>query len=441
MGAVIDPTTSAHKIAEYVDRHRDACLDVVRELLTAAARGDRAVQECVAGRLEALGCAVDIIGHGPGACVGGEFSEPEAPAPSELVSVVGTHRGRSDGHSGARSLALFAHADIEPPPQDAGTAVFEPRIAGGRLYGWGVADDLSGVGMMLAALQAMRGAGAPPAGTVHIVSTVSKHRARGMAAVIDRGYRADAAVYVHPAESGFGLEDIKAATPGLLRFGITVAGGEPPTREPAHTPVRHRGVDAVDGAMRVIEALRALDERRGRTVRHAAIEAAAGRATNLLIAHVRGGDPQRLHRMADQCVVAGSVSMPPGEAVSEVQAQITAAIAEATRDHPSLAQHQPEIRWLEGTPGGEVPLDHPLYDALRRAIEAVTGQTPRPNVLHASSDIRHPILRGIPCVGFGSLAGGLAQAGGRDEWIDVDDYLRGVHVAARLIGDWCGYGV
>ena len=35
---------------------------------------------------------------------------------------------------------------------------------------------------------------------------------------------------------------------------------------------------------------------------------------------------------------------------------------------------------------------------------------------------------GVPCVGFGSRSGNLAQNGLADEWIDLDDFHRMVDV-------------
>ena len=54
-----------------------------------------------------------------------------------------------------------------------------------------------------------------------------------------------------------------------------------------------------------------------------------------------------------------------------------------------------------------------------------------------------PILRGFAWVGAGlwltlapALAGDLTQAGGHDEWVDVDDYIRAIKICAKIIVDW-----
>ncbi len=59
--------------------------------------------------------------------------------------------------------------------------------------------------------------------------------------------------------------------------------------------------------------------------------------------------------------------------------------------------------------------------------------------MHTSSDIRNPIVqKGIPTVGLGPLGGDLAQNGRTDEWVDIEDFVRGVKVTAGVIVGWCG---
>ena len=59
---------------------------------------------------------------------------------------------------------------------------------------------------------------------------------------------ADAAVYLHPAESGMGLKDIKAVTYGTLDFHITVPGRLPDTLEPGHAASFHLSINPIDKA-------------------------------------------------------------------------------------------------------------------------------------------------------------------------------------------------
>ena len=41
-------------------------------------------------------------------------------------------------------------------------------------------------------------------------------------------------------------------------------------------------------------------------------------------------------------------------------------------------------------------------------------------------------------MGLGPLGGDLAQNGRTDEWVDIDDFVRGVKVTAGVIVGWCG---
>jgi acetylornithine deacetylase len=85
----------------------------------------------------------------------------------------------------------------------------------------------------------------------------------------------------------------------------------------------------------------------------------------------------------------------------------------------------------------EVAGDHPLYQTVYGAIVRVTGVEPKVNPLHSASDIKNPkLFSNIPTVGIGPLAGGLTQAGGHDEWVDVEDYIRAIKICAQIIVDW-----
>ncbi|NYZ16485.1 M20/M25/M40 family metallo-hydrolase [Azospirillum sp. RWY-5-1] len=423
------------------DETRDGAIGLLRGLIAATALGETAVQERVAAELRALGCTVESVRYRPADVpMVEEFASDHAIDAGERVSVVGRLPGSG---AGGRSLVLFAHPDGEPPA-DTQRWERDPFIGvmeGGRLYGWGVADDLAGVAAMVEGLRLLLEAGIQPAGDVIIASTPSKRHARGVSALLHGGLTADAALYLHPAESGAGLSEVKAFAAGQLDFRITVVGRPPATTEPHQTGFAHRAVNPVDKAMLVWKALRDLDERRGLSVRHPRLQAAVGRSTNLMVTHMACGEPERLSRVADRCVLGGAVSFPPPERLADVQAAIAAAVAEAAAGDPWLAEHPPVIHWDAGVTGAEVPEDHALWRTVSGVMQAVTGRPPHVNPMHTSSDIRNPMVqKGIPTVGLGPLCGDLTQTGGHDEWVDVDDYLRCVTATAGIIATWCGAG-
>jgi acetylornithine deacetylase/succinyl-diaminopimelate desuccinylase-like protein len=47
------------------------------------------------------------------------------------------------------------------------------------------------------------------------------------------------------------------------------------------------------------------------------------------------------------------------------------------------------------------------------------------------------LIAGIPNVAFGPLAGDFATTGGKDEWVDVEDYICSIKVLVKIIIAWC----
>jgi acetylornithine deacetylase len=410
----------------------------LRELIALQQQGEAAVQAHVAAAFAALGCKVENRRYRPADVVlREEFAAEAAMAAEEREAVL----ARLPGTGGGRSVIFFAHPDGEAFQPNHGWKhdPFVGEIANGRLHGWGVSDDLAGVATMVAALRVLHAAGLKPKGEVICASTPSKRHARGVHALLHGGVTADAAVYLHPAESGIGMREVKALASGQLVFRVIVPGRLPPTQEPGHAAFAHLAVNPTDKAMVVLAALRALDARRGARVHHPALDAAVGRSTNLLVGDIRSLGDGRATRVAPAVQLSCALAFPPGEKLADVQAELLAAITEAAQADDFLRDNPPRVELLSGVTGAEVTLDHPLWIETHAAVLRGTGTAPEINPLHTSSDIRNPMVQsGIPCVGLGPLCGDLTQNGGRDEWVDVADYQRGVAVVAALIAGWCG---
>ncbi|WP_164854916.1 M20/M25/M40 family metallo-hydrolase [Devosia sp. 1566] len=429
---------SLNKIDAAVAAGRDTIVDFLRQLLSQSRNGEEAVQAWLAAQSEALGCTVTTQRYRPADIpMVAEFAGERAIDTGERASVLAHLPGSGEG----RSVIFFAHPDSEPFVEPHGWShdPFAGETENGRLYGWGLADDLAGIAAMVQAVAVLKAAGLKPAGDVYLASTPSKRHARGVSALLHSGVSADAAVYFHPAESGEGLREVKAFASGQLDFRIVVAGQPPQTTEPHQTGFAHRGVNPIEKAMLIFRALSDLDAERGERVLHPSLQAAVGRSTNLMLSHIAAGEPDRLSRMASSCTLGGAVSLPPGEALEDVQAQIEAVVRHVVDEDDWLRLHPPQIIWDAGVTGAEVPVSHPLYRTVAEVIEATIGEAPHINVMHTSSDIRNPMVqKGILTVGLGSLGGDLTQNHSHDEWIDIDDYVRCVQVAAGIIARWCG---
>jgi acetylornithine deacetylase len=421
-----------------IDGNREDHLAFLQSLIRAQPDGEAAVQALVAARFEGLGLEVETLSLLPiGLSPDHEFASEEMIDMTERVSVMGRLRGTGGG----KSMLFFGHPDPEPMTEESMAGwehdPFAAVVDGGRLYGWGVADDLAGVAIMAEALAAVLEASGTPRGDILLASTPAKRNARGIVGLLNEGYHADAAVYLHPAESEKGLRDIKAITSGMARFRITVQGEPPDTPEPGQTAFTHLAVNAVDKAGLVLDALQTLDRDRGERVFHPALDAAVDRSTNLLTSHVSCGQRGITTRVPTECVIEGSTTFPPTELMPDVQREIEDAVERAAAGDSWLEEHPPVVEWLAGTQGVEVPKDHPLYRTVHEAVVEVTGVEPEVNPLHSGSDIRNPkLFSDIPSVGIGPLAGDLTQAGGHDEWVDVEDYIRAIKICAKIIADW-----
>ena len=293
----------------------------LQALIRAQLGGEEAVQRVVADAARSLGCSVESVRYRPADVpMVAEFASGQAIDAGERASVVARFKGRGGG----RSLIFFAHPDGEPV---AGTErwkrdPFAGVIDHGRIYGWGAADDLCGVAIMVEGLRAALAQGVVPAGDVILASTPSKRHARGVSALLHSGLTADAAVYLHPAELGVGMNEIKAFCLGQLDFRLTVQGRLPETNEISHLAFAHRAQNPVDLLWAIHHRLRDFADQRAVTHRHPLLEKAIGRSSNLLISHVGVGASGVYSRVASEGIMEGSLSLLPGEDLQQVQAAV-----------------------------------------------------------------------------------------------------------------------
>ncbi len=424
------------KLFQSIERNASQHLEFLQKLCRTTRNGEAEVQALVAERFRKLGCEVEVLSIPPASLeLKHEFAAQQEVPEEERISVVGKYRGNGQG----RSLLFFAHPDNPPQKglEDWTHDPFAAEIEGGKLYGWGVGDDLVGVALMAEALFAIRSIGLEPLGDIILCSTPAKRNAQGVIALLSRGYTADGAVYLHPAESGAGMREIKAIASGLLRFRVTVLGKQPDTTEPGKTAFAHLGVNAVDKALKIAQAFNELNTKRGKEVYHPSLDKAVGRSTNLLLSQIEAGNPDSSTQVPEVCTLGYSLTFPPNEKLPDVQQEVIDCLKKVSDADPWMKEHPPSIEWLFGTQAVETPVEHPLYEVVSRAIQQVTLTEPYVNPLHSASDIRNPILySGIPTVGLGPLAGDLAQNGNHDEWVDVEDFIRAIKITAKILLDW-----
>ena len=375
----------------------------LQTLIRAQPGGEAAVQRVVADAARSLGCTRrdGALPAGRRADGGASSRAPVRSMQASATSVVARFKGKGGG----RSLIFFAHPDGEPV---AGTErwkrdPFAGIVDNGRIHGWGVADDLS------RRRHPDRGTAAPSlrrATRRRATSSWPARPASDMRAASRRccmaDLRADAAVYLHPAESGVGMREIKAFASGLLEFRVTVEGSAPDTNEISHPAFAHKAVNPLDKLWLVYRALQALDARRAAAIRHPALEQAIGRSTNLLVSHMRRGQCRRLRaRRPKRSRWRPRSRFPPAETLGHVQAADRSGVARSGGER-CLAEGSsaaPGIRFRRHRRRG-ADRRSALSHRRRCRSSASPASAPHVNPLHTSSDIRNPIVQaGIPTVG------------------------------------------
>lgn len=420
-----------------IDENRESYINWLGDLVRHYPDGEEEFQQMIADRLVELGCEVHVKKLLPvDVQLKKEFAVEEAIDMTDRTHVIGVYRGTGGG----RSLMLITHPDGDPIKTDAWEK--EPhtgQVIGNKMYGWAVADDSAGIGMMTEAVDALIKAGHRPKGDVYLMSATAKRNAWGIAALLMDGYRADAALYLHPGESELGMKEVKTLTSGLLKFRIKVNGMRPPKTEFVQVTFHHLGVNPIDKAMYIIGEMKKFDEARRERITYPPLNDYIGRGTQMLVTYIESGKKDILTDMPPECTIGFGLTFPPPEDIDEIVKEVEAEVKRISDSDPWLRDNPLVLEWIQGTQGIEVPLDHPIVVTSMDAIEAVTGERPFSNPLYSKSDVRTPMLiSDIPNVGYGPLAGDLATTGGKDEWVDLDDYIRAIKVTARIIMEWCG---
>jgi acetylornithine deacetylase len=326
-----------------------------------------------------------------------------------------------------RSLILQGHVDVVPAgPPDMWTAgPFEPVIKNGLMYGRGSCDMKAGVSCLVFALDAIRAAGFRPDADV-FVQTVTEEESTGNGALstILRGYRAEAVIIPEPSANR-----ITRAHVGAMWFRLKVRG------TPVHVANSDTGTNAIMATFRLLAAIEALTARINARASETPAFGIVPDPVKFNPGVIRGGDwPSST---AAWCEVDCRIGLLPGTEVASAQAELSAAILEAARRDPLLADTPPEIEWTGFLADGYVL--EPGSDAeccLAAAHQKVFDEPMGERRSTAVNDTRYyGLYAGIPSLCYGPKG---VMMHGFDEAVDLESVKRTTLVIATFITDWCG---
>ena len=210
---------------------------------------------------------------------------------------------------------------------------------------------------------------------------------------------------------------------GCLQMEVTVIG------KTAHAAIPDSGVDALQGAVAILNALY-----RQNTLYKAITSTVAGIGHPYLnVGRIEGGSNTNV--VPGKVVLKLDRRMIPEENPVAVEADIRRVIAEAASACPGITVDIKRLllaRALQPLPGNQ-----PLVEALQRHGLAVFGEPIPTSGTPLYTDARLYCERGIPAVIYGAGPRTLLESNAKraDEHIVLDDLRRATKVVARMLFD------
>jgi len=319
-----------------------------------------------------------------------------------------------------RVVALNAHGDVVPPGEGWTRDPYGGEIADGRLYGRAAAVSKSDFASYTFAVRALESLRAPLKGAVELHFTYDEEFGGelGPGWLLRRGLtRPDLLI-----AAGFGYQVVTAHN-GCLQMEVTVHG------RMAHAAVPHTGVDALQGAVRILSALYALNDAYRRV--HSQVPGITHPYLN--VGRIEGG--------TNTNVVPGKVAfkldrrMIPEEDPVEVEASIRRAIDEAAARSPGIWVEVRRLllaRSMQPLPGNAA-----LVQAIQRHGQEVFGEPIPAMGTPLYTDVRLYAEAGIPGVIYGAGPRTVPESNAKraDEHIVLEDLRRATKVVARVLHD------
>jgi len=385
--------------------------------------GETRVNEYVKPVMEKIGLTTDLFEQEKG-----------------RANLVGTLKGSGGG----KSLIFNGHVDVVPPGPDDQWTVAGPwsgEIVGDRIYGRGSCDMKGGNAAAIMALRAIREAGITLKGDVTIESVVGEEMMNteaGTGAVIDRGYKADAAVVVEPSGPPYRL-GIIPASPGVFYMVCTIRG------KAVHASMRDElvraggggaaiGVSSIDKAMIIYEGLRQLEEQWGQTKSHPMFTR-PGHFT--LHPGVVTGGPNGAFVISEESTLHYAIWHSPYDTPEQVKKEVEDQIARFAATDPWLRENPPTVQWPLWWPPYDVDPESPLCRTLASCVEETLGEPAKFYGFAAVDDAAFLNRAGIPAVSIGP--GSLTVAHAPNEHVEIRELLDCARIYALTMLEWCGF--
>jgi len=321
---------------------------------------------------------------------------------------------------GGRTIALNAHGDVVPPGEGWTHDPYGAEIAGGKMYGRATAVSKSDFASFTFAVRALEAVARPARGGVELHFTYDEEFGGelGPGWLLKNGLTKPDLMIA----AGFSYEVVTAHN-GCLQMEVTVHG------KMAHAAVPDTGVDALQGAVRILNALYA---------QNTLYQQVTSRVDGIKHPYLNVG---RIEGGTNTNVVPGKVvfkldrRMIPEENPAEVEASIRQVIADAAAASPGITVDIKRL--LLANAMKPLAGNAPLVQAIQKHGEAVFGQTIPSKGTPLYTDVRLYVERGIPGVIYGAGPRTVLESHAKrsDERLELEDLRRATKVVARALHD------
>lgn len=341
-----------------------------------------------------------------------------------LINLIVRRRLGPANDRGGRTVALNAHGDVVPPGEGWTHDPYGGEVVDGKLYGRAAAVSKSDFATFSFALRALEAVAAHARSAVngavelHFTYDEEFGGELGPGWLLKQGLTKPDLLIA----AGFSYEVVTAHN-GCLQMEVTVHG------QMAHAAIPHTGIDALQGAVTILNALYAQNKLyQGITSSVPGI-----RHPYLNIGRIEGG--------TNTNVVPGKVAfkldrrMIPEEDAAQVEADIRRVIADAAASFPGI---KVDIRRLLLAHSlRPLPGNQPLVDALQAHGQAVFGEPIPTSGTPLYTDVRLYCAHGIPAVIYGAGPRTVFESNAKraDEHLVLEDLRRATKVVARSLWD------
>ena len=327
---------------------------------------------------------------------------------------------------GGRTVALNAHGDVVPPGEGWTHDPYGAEIDNGQMYGRATAVSKGDFATFSFAVRALEAVARPTHGAVELHFTYDEEFGGelGPGWLLKKGLtKPDLMV-----AAGFSYEVVTAHN-GCLQMEVTVHG------KMAHAAVPSTGVDALQGAVAIMNQLYAENRR---------YENITSRVPGIQHPYLNIG---RIEGGTNTNVVPGKVvfkldrRMIPEENPADVEALIRQVIADAV-DGFNAGRTDEGIRvdikrLLLANAMTPLAGNAPLVEGIQKHAGAVFGDTPPAVGTPLYTDVRLYVEQGIPGVIYGAGPRTVLESHAKraDERLQLEDLRRATKVVARTLFD------